>query len=57
MQYTLTNSYLKATFESFGAELISLQDTDGKEYVWCGDSAFWGRHSPVLFPFVGKANV
>ena len=54
MQYTLKNSYLKATFESFGAELISLQDTDGKEYVWCGDSAFWGRHAPILFPFVGK---
>ena len=54
MQCTLTNSYLKATFESFGAELISLQDTDGKEYVWCGDSAFWGRHAPILFPFVEK---
>ena len=54
MQYILKNSSLKATFESFGAELISLQDADGKEYLWCGDSAFWGRHSPILFPFVGK---
>ena len=54
MQYVLKNEYLKATFESFGAELISLQDDAGKEYLWYGDSAFWGRHSPVLFPFVGK---
>ena len=54
MQYVLENEYLKATFESFGAELISLQDDAGKEYLWYGDSAFWGRHSPVLFPFVGK---
>ena len=56
MQYTLKNAKLKATFESFGAELISLQDETGKEYLWYGDSAFWGRHSPVLFPFVGKVN-
>lgn len=54
MQYVLKNESLKATFESFGAELISLQDNAGKEYLWYGDSAFWGRHSPVLFPFVGK---
>ena len=56
MQYELKNAKLKATFESFGAELISLQDNTGKEYIWCGDSKFWGRHSPVLFPFVGKVN-
>ena len=54
MQYTLKNAELEATIESFGAELIALRDTEGKDYLWCGDSAFWGRHSPVLFPFVGK---
>ena len=54
MQYTLKNTRLEATFESFGAELISLCDSTGKDYLWCGDSVFWGRHSPVLFPFVGK---
>lgn len=54
MQYTLKNTRLEATIESFGAELISLRDGEGKDYLWYGDSAFWGRHSPVLFPFVGK---
>ena len=54
MQYTLKNNRLEATIESFGAELISLKDDAGKDYLWYGDSAFWGRHSPVLFPFVGK---
>jgi len=54
MQYTLKNERLEATIESLGAELISLKDNFGKEYLWYGDSAFWGRHSPVLFPFVGK---
>ena len=23
---------------------------------WIGDPAFWNRHAPVLFPFVGKVN-
>lgn len=54
MQYTLKNARLEVTFESFGAELISLRDAAGKDYLWYGDSAFWGRRSPVLFPFVGK---
>lgn len=56
MQYTLKNDKLEATFESFGAELISLKDDTGKEYLWYGDAAFWGRHAPILFPFVGKVN-
>jgi len=54
MQYTLKNNRLEATIESFGAELMTLKDSEGKDYLWYGDSAFWGRRSPVLFPFVGK---
>lgn len=54
MQYTLKNDRLKATFDSFGAELMSLQDELGRNYLWYGDSTFWGRRSPILFPFVGK---
>lgn len=54
MQYTLKNNRLEAIIESFGAELMSLKDDMGKDYLWYGDSAFWGRRSPVLFPFVGK---
>lgn len=55
MQYELKNEFLKAVFASHGAELISLQnEKTGVEYLWCGDKKFWGRHSPVLFPFVGR---
>ena len=54
MQYHLKNDRIEVTFESFGAEMISLKDAKGREYLWCGDSKYWGRHSPVLFPFVGK---
>lgn len=54
MQYTLKNDRLEAIIESSGAELMALRDSNGKDYLWYGDSAFWGRRSPVLFPFVGK---
>ncbi|MFM2488913.1 aldose 1-epimerase family protein [Enterococcus avium] len=27
---------------------------DGTEYLWQADVVFWGRHSPILFPIVGK---
>ena len=36
-----------------GAELQSLQ-CNGREYLWHGDPAYWGRRSPILFPMVGK---
>ena len=54
MTYELKNDSLTVSFESFGAEMTSIKDKNGKEYLWCGDKKYWGRHSPVLFPVVGK---
>lgn len=36
-----------------GAELQSIK-ANGREYLWQGDSAFWGRRAPILFPIVGR---
>jgi galactose mutarotase-like enzyme len=36
-----------------GAELCSLKNTENKDFIWEGDPAYWGKHSPVLFPIVG----
>lgn len=52
METTITNGTLSATIRDLGAELISLKK-DGTEYMWEGNPAFWGKHSPVLFPIVG----
>lgn len=49
---TLKNAKLSASIHSKGAELQSVQ-YNGLEYLWSGDAAFWGKHSPVLFPIVG----
>lgn len=54
--YLLKNAYLCAQIDTHGAELRSLKDNKNTEYMWSGDAAYWGRVSPVLFPFVGKAN-
>lgn len=46
-------SGLTATINPKGAELVSLQNASGKEFIWEGNPDFWGKHSPVLFPIVG----
>ncbi len=56
MKTTLTNSQLTAQINHLGAELNSLKNKSGKEYIWEGNPAFWGKHSPVLFPIVGTLN-
>lgn len=50
---TISNSSLTAQIKHFGAELFSLKNNENKEYIWEGNPAFWGKHSPVLFPIVG----
>lgn len=53
MVIELKTSSTTAKIDTLGAELISLQDASGREYVWQKDKRFWGRSSPVLFPIVG----
>ena len=51
----LENEQLRATIVPKGAELQSLfNKTTGIEHMWSGDPAYWGKHSPVLFPIVGS---
>ena len=55
MNYEIKNRFIKAKINSFGAELNSLQKIDEDlEYIWQGDSKYWARHSPILFPIVGR---
>ncbi|MFW0702201.1 aldose 1-epimerase family protein [Aliarcobacter butzleri] len=55
MNYEIKNSFIKAQIKSFGAELNSLKKCDENfEYIWQANSKYWARHSPVLFPIVGR---
>lgn len=44
---------LTARINPFGAELSSLTDTAGREYMTDADPAFWTGRAPLLFPIVG----
>ncbi|MFB9984497.1 aldose 1-epimerase family protein [Mesorhizobium kowhaii] len=52
---TLHGDGISATIVAQGAELVSLQDNKGFEFLWQAGPA-WRRHSPVLFPIVGRLN-
>lgn len=55
MTFELKNDFLKVKINSFGAELNSLQKIDNScEYIWQANSKYWARHSPILFPIVGR---
>jgi len=55
MQHTIKNDFIQVQIKEFGAELCSIQKRDDTlEYIWQGDSKYWKRHSPILFPIVGK---
>lgn len=44
---------LQAAINPMGAELSLLRDATGRDFLWDAGPA-WPRHSPVLFPIVGK---
>jgi len=53
---SIKGSNLQATISDLGAELVRLQDGEGRDLLWNGDPAFWTGHAPLLFPIVGNAN-
>jgi galactose mutarotase-like enzyme len=52
-RHELASGALRASIRAEGAELCSLRGSDGAEHLWQAGPA-WPRHSPVLFPIVGR---
>jgi galactose mutarotase-like enzyme len=52
----IASGELAAEILPCGAELQSLRDAQGREYMSSGDPAFWSGHAPLLFPIVGRLN-
>lgn len=50
----LSDADLTVHINEHGAEVTSVVDADGLEYMWQADKKFWGRHAPILFPVVGR---
>jgi len=42
------------SIDTMGAQLISMKDASGKEYIWQRDPGIWSNSSPLLFPVVGN---
>jgi galactose mutarotase-like enzyme len=53
MDTLLKSGELELTTSTKGAEIMSCIK-DGIEYIWHGDPSYWGRRTPILFPFVGQ---
>jgi galactose mutarotase-like enzyme len=53
--HVLRSDGITAAVKAFGAELCSLKNADGFELLWQAGPR-WPRHSPMLFPIVGRLN-
>jgi galactose mutarotase-like enzyme len=54
MLTVLKSKQLSVYIKEHGAELSSVTNTHGLEFIWQADKEIWPRHAPVLFPIVGK---
>lgn len=50
----IRNERLTAEISALGAELQVLRTTEGTDFLWNGDPAWWRGRSPLLFPIVGR---
>lgn len=50
---TLKNGSLTVVISTLGAELQSIRDAKGEEYLWQGDERYWTGRAPILFPIAG----
>ncbi|MBQ6845504.1 MAG: aldose 1-epimerase family protein [Oscillospiraceae bacterium] len=51
---TIKNNELEVKIKTLGAELTSVKDNSGKEYIWCGNPEVWDGQCPNLFPIVSR---
>ena len=54
MTYVLKNELLSVTLSDKGAEVISVKNTEGYEYIWQGDPKYWEGQAPLMFPICGR---
>ena len=51
----IENDLILVEVNELGAEITRIYDKENKtEILWDGNPKFWKRHSPILFPNVGK---
>ena len=51
---TVQNNKLKVVVSPVAAELRSIKDSEGHEYLWQGSTDYWKRQAINLFPYIGR---
>lgn len=54
MIYTIKNDKIEVSVEDLGAQMRSIKDATGKEYLWQGDEKYWNDSAPNLFPYIAR---
>ena len=54
MLTTIQSKDLTVRISDHGAELQSIRSSDGTEYLWQGDPAYWTGRAPNIFPYVAR---
>ena len=54
MEFKLKNDDLSVSLNTQGGTLAAITGSDGTEYLWDGNTAYWTGQAPVLFPICGS---
>ncbi len=54
MIFRMHNSFLTVDICDTGAELYSIKNSDGTEYLWQGNPKYWKSRASNLFPICGR---
>ena len=54
MIVTIQNTQVKLEVDTLGAQMMTLTDGEGIQYLWEGDPKYWRKRAPNLFPFIGR---
>ena len=54
MEFKLKNDDLSVSLNTQGGTLAAITGSDGTEYLWDGNPAYWTGQAPVLFPICGS---
>ncbi|MEY2924603.1 MAG: hypothetical protein RLZZ337_1151 [Bacteroidota bacterium] len=52
-RFVIKNDFLEVEIKKLGAELCSVKDKQGTEFIWQAEEV-WPRHAPNLFPVIGS---
>ncbi len=50
----IKNENISLTVSTLGAEMQSVRDREGTEFLWNGNSTYWTGRVPNLFPYIAR---